>query len=279
MTDCPLCRRAGAAEPFYPDRGIVRCAECGLVRYDGAVAAGDLYTGHYFQGGEYHDYLADKPILQRNFRARIATLRALVPGGTLLEIGAAYGFFLELAQRHWQVRGLEIAAEGVAHARNVLGLDVTRGDILERPEEPAGYDVICLWDTIEHLTEPVRTLDKIARWLRPGGYLAMTTGNIASLVSRVRKERWRLIHPPTHVTYFSPETLSRSVEHAGLRVHRVSSVGYWRSYRSMLHTLLMDGPSPHPLLYGITTLGGSLDLPVYLNSGDIMMMVAQKPGA
>jgi SAM-dependent methyltransferase len=277
MTACPLCGRVEAAEPFYRDRGIVRCPECGLVRYDGTVAAGELYTERYFQGGEYHDYLADKPMLQRNFRARIAELRTLAPQGKLLEIGSAYGFFLELAQRHWQARGVEIAAEGVAYARDTLGLDVTRGDFLDLPEEPAAHDVICLWDTIEHLAEPVRTVEKIARWLRPGGYVAITTGNIASLVSRLRKERWRLIHPPTHVTYFSPATLSRTVERAGLRVRRISSVGFWRSSRSMLHTVLMASRRPRPLLYGIATFGGRLDVPVYLNLGDIMLMIAQKP--
>jgi len=277
MSVCPLCGRTGAMEPFYPDRGIVRCPECGLVRYDGMVAAGELYTERYFKGGEYHDYLADKPMLQRNFRTRIAELRELAPQGKLLEIGAAYGFFLELAQRYWQVRGLEIAAEGAAHAREALGLNVTRGDFLGLPDELGAYGVICLWDTIEHLTQPVRTVEKIARWLRPGGYVVMTTGNIASLLSRLRKERWRLIHPPTHVTYFSPATLSRTVERAGLRVRRISSVGYWRGYRSVMHAVLMAGRRPHPLLYGIATLGGSLDLPVYLNLGDIMLMIAQKP--
>ena len=277
IAECPLCGRAGSPDVLYPRLAIVRCPECGLVRFDGTVAPEMLYTGQYFRGGEYVDYVADKPSLQRNFRARIAELRALVPRGDLLEIGSAYGFFLEMAREHWTVSGVEIAPEGAAHAHDVLGLDVTCGDLLELPERPDAYDVICMWDTIEHLARPVEAVERIARWLRPGGILAITTGNIASGVARLRGEHWRLIHPPTHVTYFSPATLRRTVQRAGLRVRKLGSVGHWRSWRSMMHALLLAGAQRRPALYGIATLGGSLDFPVYLNLGDLMLMIAQKP--
>ncbi len=261
---------------LYPRLAIVRCPECGLVRFDGTVVPETLYTGEYFRGGEYADYVADKPMLTRNFSARIAELRALVPRGDLLEIGSAYGFFLELAREHWTVSGVEIAPEGAAHARG-LGLDVTRGDLLELADRPGAYDVICMWDTIEHFARPVETVERIARWLRPGGIVAITTGNITSGVARLRGARWRLIHPPTHVTYFSRATLTRTVERAGLRVRKLRSVGHWRSWRSMMHALLLAGARPHPALYDIATIGGSLDLPIYLDLGDLMLMIAQKP--
>ena len=274
---CELCGHSGAKVPLYRDRGIVRCPGCGLVAYDGVAEVEQLYTGAYFAGGEYHDYVADKPMLQRNFRHRIAEMRRLMPRGQLLEIGAAHGFFLELAQHHWRVRGLEIAAPAAAYAREVTGVEVERADFLHQPEQPNSCDLICMWDTVEHLVHPVRVIEKAARWLRPGGYLALTTGNIASAVARLRKGRWRLIHPPTHLYYFSPETLGRAVTQAGLQVVRVRSVGYVRSYRSMVSQLLMQGRARHPLLYNLATLGGRLDLPVYLNLGDIMMLIARKP--
>ena len=277
MSACPLCQCAEEGEPLYPDIGIVRCPSCGLVRYDGRVEPAKLYTERYFHGGEYADYEADKAALQRNFRSRIAELCELVPSGELLEIGSAYGYFLELAKEHWRVRGVEFAAGAAAHARDALGLNVAQGDFLDLPDEPDRFDLICLWDTIEHLAQPVRTVEKAARWLQPGGYLVVTTGDIGSTVARLRGRRWRLIHPPTHVTYFSRETLARTMARARLRVHRVRAVGYWRSYRSMMQAMLMARTHPHPLLYGAATLGGTLDVPVYLNLGDIMLMIAQKP--
>jgi cyclopropane fatty-acyl-phospholipid synthase-like methyltransferase len=271
---CELCAFEGSPEPFYPDLHIVRCPACGLVYYDGS-APGQLYTREYFAGGEYHDYLADKATLQRNFARRIVSLRKLKPGGRLLEIGAAYGFFLELAQSHWEARGLEISRDAVEHARRA-GLNVDCADFLDQPDEPASYDLICLWDTIEHLAHPVRYIEKAARWLKPEGYLALTTGNVTSFVSRLRKQRWRLVHPPTHLYYFSPATLRRAAEGAGLQMQRCAAIGYFRSYRSMVHALALQGTRHHPALYSLATLGGRLDIPVYLNLYDIVMMVARK---
>ncbi|MBI5369177.1 MAG: methyltransferase domain-containing protein [Planctomycetes bacterium] len=274
---CELC---GCAEPprtRFPSVGIVECGSCGLVYYPGGVDARATYTLDYFHGREYQDYPAEKPWIQRNFRARIRDLRALRPGGRLLEIGCAYGFFLELARRHWQVSGLDISRECVEHARGVLGLDVESADFLDLPDEPESRDVICLWDTIEHLARPVRVLEKAARWLRPGGVLALTTGDVESAVARWRGERWRLIHPPTHLFYFSRRTLGQALTGAGLRVDRVRYVGYTRSLKAMLYGMLVLRSPEREWAYRGLTLGGRLDLPVPLNLFDIMMATAVKP--
>ena len=265
--------------PFYSSHGIVKCSVCGLVFFDDIAMPEELYTESYFTGGEYLDYVADKAIIQRNFRRHLPALLRLAPHGDLFELGSAYGFFLDLARRHWTVRGVEIAPAAARHAREALGLDVRCADFLDLPDEPGRYDLACMWDTIEHLTHPVRTLEKLSRWLRPGGHLIVTTGDIGSWMARVRKSRWRLIHPPTHLYYFSSGTLRRAATSAGLTVRRLSHVGYSRSSRAMLHGMLMLGQPTHPGLYRLLTLGGAINIPVYLNFFDIMMMVAQKPVA
>jgi SAM-dependent methyltransferase len=263
--------------PLYPRRHIVRCPKCRLTFWDGRSDPAGIYTAAYFAGAEYRDYLADKADIQRNFRDRVAALRRFQPAGRLLEIGCAYGFFLDLARRHWDVRGVEIVPECVQHARDALGLNVQRADFAALPDEPEAYDVICLWDTLEHLPEPVACVEKAARWLRPGGVLAITTNDIDSLVARVRRGRWRQIHSPTHLYYFSASTLTRAVRRAGLQRVHLSYVGYRRSYKSMAYGVLVLGRK-RPRLYRLLTLGGRLDFPVYLNLFDIMMLLARKPG-
>ena len=274
-TECELCRRVGPPDPLYPQVSIVRCPSCGLVYYDGTVDAQAIYRSEYFKGEEYRDYVSDKPTIQRNFARRIDRLRRLRPGGRLLELGCAYGFFLELAKKHWDATGVDVAADAVRYARDTLHVNAVCADFLEMPEEPASYDVICLWDTIEHLTRPVRVLEKAARWLKPGGVCAVTTGDVGSAVARARGVRWRQIHPPTHVFYFSRDTLSRAVRAAGLEVVDAPHVGYSRNYQSMVHGVFGNTG----LLPGLLTLGGKLDFPVYLNLFDIVMVVARKPEA
>src|SRR5436305_6810948 len=101
---CELCGHAGATRDLYPRLGIVRCPHCSLVSYAGDVDPLDIYTTGYFTDGEYRDYLADRAPLERNFRRRVEHLRKIKPAGRLLEIGSAYGFFLELACAHWDVQ-------------------------------------------------------------------------------------------------------------------------------------------------------------------------------
>lgn len=277
-TLCELCGHDGPKSELYPAQSIVRCPGCGLIFYDAAVAPSELYDKTYFSGGEYLDYVGDRRTIQRNFAGRIRELRRLAPRGRLLEIGSAYGFFLDLARRDWQVKGLDISADAVAHTRDALHLEAFEaGDFLGLPDEPERYDVICLWDTIEHLSRPVRHIEKAALWLKPGGILAMTTGDAGSLLARLRGERWRQIHPPTHLYYFTADTLSRAVAGAGLEVCRRSHVGYWRSAKAMLYGVLMLGRRRFPRLYALATLGGRLDFPIYLNLYDILLLIARKP--
>src|SRR5262245_11459503 len=274
---CELCGREGAPDPFYPRFGIIRCPRCRLVFFPGPVETGPLYGDAYFRGGEYLDYAGDEAVLKRNFRRRVRELRRFSPGGSLLEIGAAFGFFLDVARDLWQVRGLEISPEGAKHIRDVIGADVIQGDFLDLPDEPDRYDVICMWDTVEHLTHPVRYIEKAARWLKPGGVLAMTTGDVGSLLARLRKDRWRQIHPPTHLFYFSRETLSDAVQRAGLEVCHTSHVGHSRSYRAMMHSLFVTGRKRRDFLYAAATFGGRLHAPITINLHDILLLIARKP--
>lgn len=263
--------------PRFPRHAIVECPGCGLVFYEGGASAKDLYGQRYFAGGEYLDYRADKSVIQRNFRRHIPLLARLAPKGRLLELGCAYGFFLELAGRRWQARGIDVSAEAVRHAREVLGVDALHADFLALPDEPDRYDVVCLWDTIEHLERPIETIQKAARWLRPGGVLILTTGDVESRLARLQGESWRQLHPPTHLFYFSDATLRRAAGRAGLTAIHSSYVGYSRGYKAMLYGLFALGRPGTSWIYRLLTLDERLDFPVYLNLYDILMFAARKP--
>ncbi|HEY4932051.1 MAG TPA: class I SAM-dependent methyltransferase, partial [Terriglobales bacterium] len=105
-----------------------------------------IYSESYFAGEEYHDYLADKDVAQRNFRSRLRVLKSFMDPARhrrLFEVGCAYGFFLEVAQ------GIDVSAAAVNHAKNNLGLDATCADLLQYDLARREFDVACMWDTIE----------------------------------------------------------------------------------------------------------------------------------
>jgi SAM-dependent methyltransferase len=263
--------------PRFPSHGIVECPRCALVFYAGAVSADALYGQSYFAGGEYLDYRADRNVLQRNFRRHLPLLERWAPSGRLLELGCAYGFFLQIAAARWQARGIDVSAEAVRHARDVGGVDAVQADFLSLPDEPGRYDLVCLWDTIEHLPRPIETVEKAARWLKPGGTLVLTTGDVESRLARLQGERWRQVHPPTHLFYFSPATLRRTATRAGLETIHSSHVGHSRGYRAMLYGLFALGGKRTAWIYRLLTAGGRLDFPIYLNVYDIILFAARKP--
>ena len=273
---CILCGRDAANHFLYP--GILQCPSCSFVFADTQLSAEDLqklYQRNYFFGNEYLNYLEDKPALQKNFKARIQTLLQHSFGGNLFEIGCAYGFFLELAQRHWKVAGCDISAPACEAARR-QGYNVTCGDFLNLPLKEEQCDVVALWDTIEHLARPDLYIQKASAILRPGGILCATTGDIGSAMARMRKHRWRLIHPPTHLYYFDRKSIERLMNKNGLEIIHFEHCGYSRSVQQILYSLLVlnrETPLRKKLYKILKPLFG---FSVYINLYDIMFVIARK---
>ena len=121
------------------------------------------------------------------------------------------------------------------YAREELKLKVDIGSIVSPPNELLSFDVITLWDTIEHLARPDLALANIRRMLHPRGVLAFSTGDYGSLLRRVMGKRWRLFSDPTHNFFFDVRTLSRLLRRAGFDVLDISRQGKWVSLSMIFH--------------------------------------------
>ncbi len=275
---CIVCHdEAHGFSPLWS--GLKKCNKCGHCVADldaESLNFKEIYNDGYFFGDEYADYVRDRRVFEQQFQDRLREVQRFQPSGDLIEIGCAYGFFLTVAQQSYRARGFDIAEGPVAHAREHLGVDACCADFVEAALEPESVDVVVMWDTIEHLPRPDLTIDKAVRVLRPGGFLVLTTGDIGSLMARVRREKWRLIHPPTHIHYFSRRTMRGMLERVGLRVVETRYVGTRRSVRQIAYSLLALGKQHGSWLYRIMADSAIGDFSFVLNTYDIMLVVGQK---
>jgi len=277
---CVVCGNS-RTRPLYSGL-LLRCQECGHVFADLTLTSDEirtLYGSGYFFGGEYLDYLNDRSVLQKNFRLRLKVLRSfLVPARHkhLLEIGSAYGFFLDMAKDSFiSATGIDVSKEGTRYAREQLKLEAINEDFLKYDFGKKKFDLVCMWDTIEHLSDPHLVVERLGRIMGSGSLLAITTGDINSLNAIIKKKRWRLIHPPTHVHYFSGHTLGLLLSKNGFEIIYNKHCGFYRSIGNIVHSIFVLHKSM-PRLYALLKRFCPLSLSCYCNLYDIMYIVARK---
>jgi SAM-dependent methyltransferase len=140
--------------------------------------------------------------------------------GILLDVGCATGIFLEAMQKtnRWITKGVEISEQAARIARDYKHLDVITGN-LEKADLPNDYfDVVTLWDVLEHLHDPVGSLREIYRILKPNGIIVFRVPNAGSLDARLFSAFWAGFDAPRHLYVFERSTLGIMLGKTGFNV-------------------------------------------------------------
>jgi SAM-dependent methyltransferase len=277
---CPACGRTTDHQLRFRINccDILQCSNCGLGRAETAgFDPATYYTGDYFSGRHadgYADYLGAEPVLRREFARSVDFIRRFRSGGKLLELGCAYGFFLKEAARHFEVAGIELAADAAEHGRRA-GLNVLQGTADEATLRQIGpVDVIVLFDVIEHLPDPRETLALCRRQLNPGGIIVITTGDFGSLTARLTGTRWRLMTPPQHLWFFTRESMQRLASALDLAVEHLDHP--WKLVPASLIAFQLRRMLGLRQPSGMAS-AGRIGLPV--NLFDAMRIVLRKAGS
>jgi 2-polyprenyl-3-methyl-5-hydroxy-6-metoxy-1,4-benzoquinol methylase len=156
--------------------------------------------------------------------------RANAGGLHLLDIGCGNGSFLARAKKQGFVcEGIE-ACEALAGAvRNKLDCPV-HNTLLSECDFPAeSFDIVTMYDLVEHLQDPIRDIRRVHSWLKPGGILFLLTPNDNALFRRLTRTafRWsfhvaqrpmRALYYPHHLSYFTSRSLGALLEDAGFQI-------------------------------------------------------------
>jgi 2-polyprenyl-3-methyl-5-hydroxy-6-metoxy-1,4-benzoquinol methylase len=237
---CPLCDAdhyrvrydSTLTEPIDPQRHytstsrefgrfgrIVVCRSCGIVYMNPRphhLAVQDAY-------GDVEDvrYVEEEEGRVATFSASLSHLRRYVPGGRLLDVGCHVGTFIELAERSgFEVAGVEPSRWAAKRAEERVRGPVHVGVVEDAPLPENAYDLVTMWDVIEHLPDPASTLRAVHATLRPGGVFAVTTMDVDALFPRIAGRYWPW-YMQMHLVYFSRRTLGELLRRCGFEVLEV----------------------------------------------------------
>ncbi len=221
---CQVCssERTHSLVYFKNNIPIFRCNKCGVGR---AIAMDfepeKYYTEKYFSGEyeeSYIDYLGSERVLRNEFKKTVKYLQKIGPdNGKCLEIGCAYGFFLQEARRYYDVYGVEISESAVKHCLMNGLSSVSRGVLTEDFCRKFGkFDIVVMLDVIEHIDNLEDMICLISDSLKPGAIFLLTTGDWSSMVARLTGSSWRLMAPPGHLWYLTKESLDIIMQRYGM---------------------------------------------------------------
>jgi SAM-dependent methyltransferase len=203
---------------------VVQCQHCGLCFTNprpSPASIGQFYPDDY---RPFRPHRSRRPrrwqrLLAGSARGTARRPLPLTGGGRLLDFGCGSGAFLEDMNRQgWQVVGIDASTAAVRHVRTARGLRALAGTLPHPELRAERFDVITMWQSLEHVHAPLEVLREAHRLLVPGGKLVVTVPSIDSLAFRWFGPCWYGLDLPRHLTHFAPRTLHRMLERAGFRV-------------------------------------------------------------
>lgn len=247
ILQCQLCgSRERSTKLVDGPFTVHECASCSLVyvspRLHGEALA-KVYGEGYWKSDNpkargYADYAREASLYLKTFQKRMALVRNWVaPNSRVLDIGCAAGYFLQVMRKEGHsVLGIEPSTSIAQIARKELGDEtVFVGDLDDAPESrgyrKGSFDLVTMWDVIEHIPDPQAALRTVRQLLNKGGRLLLETQNVQSRWAKLLGRRWHHYKHEEHLYHFDPKTMTRLLSDCGFRVVHCGA-GYAGKYVS-----------------------------------------------
>ncbi|MEM2989715.1 MAG: class I SAM-dependent methyltransferase [Halobacteria archaeon] len=270
----------------------VRCHQCGLIYLNPRPDETEILTYYPANYEAYQSLYKAKGVehwmKQRAWKILAQFVSKYQTHGKLLDIGCATGEFLnEMRSRGFEVQGIELNSFAANIAQEIYGLQVFVGPLAEFKAPERTFDIITMWDVLEHLPSPSTSLRQIHHWLRDGGYLFFSVPNIHSFDAKLFGPWWIGWDAPRHLYLFPETTIKRLLWDAGFNIVAMRSLlGGYGSFRLscqfILHKMIGTKRVFQPgLLQVIWLLVFALiwpykEISYLLNRGPITTIVANK---
>lgn len=284
---CYLCN--APVTTFLSKNGftIFRCDTCGLARTDlhkdYLQFVQEHYTKGYFTGdprrSAYVDYKDDKTFIVKNMSKFLRKIQKHKQSGRLLDIGCAFGYFVELTlNKGYDAYGFDASSYATEEAQRVVGSSrIQHGTIGEVHYTEKSFDVITMFDIFEHLDDPRKDLHRVYTWLKDDGVIIIATGDTESLFARVLGRRWTFFIPPQHLFFFNKKNLTTLMTQEHFQPIEWFRIDKWLSLRYVIHLARTTGESSvAQRIYPLMKVAKVGKLPMYLPIRDNMVVIGRK---
>jgi 2-polyprenyl-3-methyl-5-hydroxy-6-metoxy-1,4-benzoquinol methylase len=246
----------------------------------------DVYDEGYWKSQNpkqrgYADYAREAALYLKTFKKRMALVSQwLPPKARVLDVGCAAGYFLRVMQQHGHdVHGVELSQAIAVEAVKALGAERVHIGLLDDAVtamnyQPRSFDLVTMWDVVEHIPAPQPVLQRIRTLLKPGGRLLLETQNVASRWARLLGPRWHHYKHDEHLYHFEPKTIRRLLEECGFRVLAIGSAyaGKYVSFGFLAERAQRLGRLPGLLARPLGLLRGCN---LYVNPHDEIIVAAE----
>lgn len=283
--ETPACFVCGSKSNFFCSKNnfnIYKCKNCRLIFVwpTPSVEEDMIYDSNYFSGAVlgfgYVDYDKDK-ISQKGFLIKLLSkiVSSLPERGNLLDVGAATGYFVELASKFgFNSEGIDISSHSVSVGKK-KGLNLSVGTIEKMNYREGHFDIITMLDVLEHLKNPKLSLNKACFFLRKDGLFVINTPDGSSFWARIFGSKWHSLVPPEHLFIFNKKSLKIILEELGFKIIYVRHPVKTFSVPYIVNTFFRwVGIKPNWLSKHLTTLFKSVSIPLPI--GDNILILAKK---
>ena len=268
---------------------VMTCADCSLVyvtpRLQGEALV-EVYGEGYWKSDDpkargYADYAREAALYLKTFEKRMALVGKWLPArARVLDVGCAAGYFLRVLQRRGHdVHGVELSSAIAKEAIAALGPDRIHVGTLDdaiaaKQYAPSSFDLVTMWDVVEHIPDPQSVLQRIRGLLAPGGRLLLETQNVESKWARLLGPRWHHYKHDEHLYHFSPATVRRLLGDCGFEVLALGA-GYAGKYVSFGFLAERAGRFGKVAGFAAKPLALLKAFAFYVNPRDEMIVVAK----
>ncbi|MDA3909768.1 MAG: class I SAM-dependent methyltransferase [Bacteroidales bacterium] len=203
---------------------IVTCHNCGFV----------FIPQYYRKNIHYEDY-RDEAVLKsvrqgnnyikiRRHRLRLKLIQNYVKTGKLYDVGVGWGHFLYTAKlMGFDTTGVEVSALMYYYSTNDLHLNVVNDNFLNLNLPSKTWDVVTMWDVLEHIANPKEVLRRVHKMLKDDGYFVFQVPQIDSKVAKKQKEKWSSMLSIEHINYFSKKSIDKLLTQEGFEIIKIKS--------------------------------------------------------